>query len=215
MPEIESPFLRLLQDSLASFRTGAMAHLAGEWRARSRRTYRDSSQLGSGVGPFIDVTDFCWEGSLAGPTAMAAIGFLRTATALHWVKSCPPQPTMEITIAAEAHADCRPDMATVGFGVGGSQLPAVLVSVTPAIPHSLPVVTGERAVCGLLSVMRATPVEFFVLLLPDHMVRVGRNRLWQLRDEHAAALPEQIRSVLTRRRRGDVSDDDASAAGVG
>jgi hypothetical protein len=205
MVEFGSEFLRQLHESLAELRTTDTVELRGQWHRRSRRTYRDSSQLGSGAGPFVTVDDYCWEGSMSASTGIVAIAFLVSGTELYWVKSRPPRPTLELTINASAFTDYQPDRATVSFGLGGTWLPGVPVAVGHDISVSLPVITGPQPLCALLSVVRAAPVEFFALVLPGHMVGVGRNRLWHLREGHAAALPGPARTLLARRRTGHIS----------
>jgi hypothetical protein len=45
---------------------------------------------------------------------------------------------------------------------------------------------------------------FVVLLLPSTVLKVGRNRLWRVRDDLVSALPPELRRVLTKSRTGEL-----------
>jgi hypothetical protein len=45
---------------------------------------------------------------------------------------------------------------------------------------------------------------FVVLLLPAQSLKIGRHRLWRIREELASSLPLRVRDILTRRRSGSI-----------
>jgi hypothetical protein len=53
-------------------------------------------------------------------------------------------------------------------------------------------------------VAEADSVAIVVVILPAFALKVGRNRLWHLRRELAAALPAKLRHLVTRGRTGNV-----------
>jgi hypothetical protein len=182
---------------------------AGQWASSKRRTY-ESAYSKPGVGPFVDVVDMIWTGSLVGATPIAALAFLAAPTGVHWVKSVPAtgQP---VGFRLHAYADYSPSLATLGASVGDAFLPAVPVAYsgspgrTCAIGAS-PIMTGRVSV--LASADRA---DILVLLLQTGVFKTGRNRLWRLRDEYASVLPPRAREVLTRRRTGSMAVADGAA----
>jgi hypothetical protein len=59
---------------------------------------------------------------------------------------------------------------------------------------------------GRVSVLAsADRADILVLLLQAGVFKIGRNRLWRLRDEYASVLPPRAREVLTRRRTGSMA----------
>jgi hypothetical protein len=137
---------------------------------------------------------------VSAPCPIAGIAFLATGNELTWVKSCPPFPRLGLHVSVTAYADYAHDRATLGVSLGGSHLPGVPVPIREPLPAPIPVPSGTHATCAAIHVTSAGPVEIFAILLPGRFVRVGRNRLWRLRDEYAQPLPAEIRTLLTRRR---------------
>jgi hypothetical protein len=89
--------------------------------------------------------------------------------------------------------------------VGDAVLPGIPVTYTGSPTESCaiaasPILTGRVAL--LASADRA---DILVLLIQAGLTKVGRNRLWRLRDEYASVLPPSAREVMTRRRTGAIA----------
>ena len=184
--------------------------LTGQWASSARRTY-ERARSKPGAGPFVDVLDTIWTGSLVGASPIAALVFLASPTGVHWVKSAPATIGQSVRLSLHAHADHSPTLATLGASVGHAVLPAVPVACQGSLADSCvigagPIVTGRVSV--LASADRA---DILVLLIPAGLTKVGRKRIWRLRDEYASALPPRTRAVLTRRRTGSIDIADGAA----
>ena len=59
-------------------------------------------------------------------------------------------------------------------------------------------------------VARIEGVAFAVLLLPASAVKIGRNRLWHLREDIVSRLPADQRGLLTGGRSGSLTRDERS-----
>jgi hypothetical protein len=182
----------------------------GQWASSTRRTY-ESAQSRPGVGPFVDVLDTFWTGSLVGASPIAALVFLASPTGVRWVKSVPATFGQPVRLSLHAYADCSPSLAILGASVGDAVLPGVPVAYTGSPTESCaisasPILTGRVAL--LASADRA---DILVLLIQAGLTRIGRNRLWRLRDEYASVLPPRAREVLTRRRTGSIAVADEAA----
>jgi hypothetical protein len=175
--------------------------LEGEWKTSRRRTYQ-SAESRPGVGPFVDVLDSSWTGSLAGANPVAALVFLALPTALHWVKSVPPAPILPVRISLQAYANSAPEQATFGASIGDAYLPAIRVRDTARPADTCAISTGPIQTGCVSLLASADGAEILVLLVPASRVRTGRNRLWRLREEYAAALSPRWREVLAHRRTG-------------
>src|SRR5688572_23387811 len=93
-----------------------------------RRTYETASQTGTGSGPFVEVVDLRWGGTLTGTVPIAGIAFLVTTTELFWVKSMPAAATLPVHVSLHAYAGYSPEQATFTAGLGGAVLPGVPVA---------------------------------------------------------------------------------------
>jgi hypothetical protein len=51
---------------------------------------------------------------------------------------------------------------------------------------------------------QAETAAFVVLLIQGRFLKVGRQRLWRIREELASSLPQRLREILTRRRTGSI-----------
>lgn len=184
--------------------------LSGQWSSSKRRTY-ESDQFRRSVGPFVEVVDWVWTGSLVGAAPIAALALLATPTGVHWVKSAPTTPGQPVRISLHAYANDSPGLATLGAAIGNECLPSVSVAyadspeVTCAVGDS-PIVTGRVSLLA-----RADRADALVLLIQAGLFRIGRNRLWRLCDRYAAVLSPQARAVLTRRRTGCMGVDGGAA----
>jgi hypothetical protein len=93
----------------------------------------------------------------------------------------------------------------VSFGVSGSVRWRTLLPsehYVPVLPESMEVLTETifRFVC-----VEGTPrIEGWILFLPAHQVKVGRNGLWHLRKELEEAVNIPIRTILRYGRTGNL-----------
>lgn len=193
-----------LELALARIVPPEIVTVEGQWSTSRRRTYRDEDSR-PGAGPFVEVLDRTWKGTLVAADPLAALVFLDEPAAVHWVKCARVASSLSVDLSLHAYADHSSKVATFAARVGDDGPPAVPVVDTgsPAETCGIsagPFVTGRVAVLA-----RAEGADLLVLLFPARLVKVGRNRLWRLRDEYAAELSPRLREVLTRRRTGTLS----------
>ncbi len=175
--------------------------MTGAWTGKPQRRYASSSQFGSGKGPFIDTVDWRWEGAFEGPSSMVGLAILSTDECWYWVKSQPPVPRPEVGVSAHGWTT-RPSTVSVAGSFHGVGSPSVPVELTDAPPSAF-VMGPSIAMTGSPHVVaRVARVTFAVVLLPASVVRVGRNRLWRLREPFAGKLAPGLRELLTRGRSG-------------
>jgi len=174
----------------------------GEWTVPRRRTYESQAQVGTGSGPYVEVVDLRWRGALTSASPISGIGFLQTAQSLYWVKAAEVSPMLAVGVSLHAYAEYTSQGATFTASLAGAHLPGVpvagsrdLASVCALGPDIL---TTGRVTC----LARVGSAAFFVLLLQRTLLKVGRKRLWRVRDEIAALLPADMRELLTHRRTG-------------
>ena len=103
---------------------------AGEWSNPSRRTYKAEAQLGTGAGPFADVVDFRWRGTLTCAGPIGGIALLVTTGNLYWVKGVEISSTLSVDVSLHAYADYRAERATFTAGMAGACLPGIPVAVS-------------------------------------------------------------------------------------
>ena len=196
------PLFDELELALAPFVPQEPVLLAGAWTRSIRRSYANAAQLGTGSGPFVDVVDLRWGGSLSCAVPVAALSFLATARELFWAKSAPPAAVQPVHISLHAYERDRSGAATFAAGVADSFLPGVPTSGAHDLA-AVPMPGPARFTTGRVTQLAATTeVSFHVLVLQRPIVTVGRKRLWRVRDELASALPPRACELLTRRRSG-------------
>ena len=101
------------------------------------------------------------------------------------------------------------DRATFSARLGGAYLPGVPVPVGSDLASACAIASDAVATGRIVCLAAAGPAAFFVLLLPHRVLKMGRKRLWHVRDEIALSLPETVRGLLTRRRSGTISSTQA------
>ena len=193
-----------LDASLGAFAPREPVELAGSWLPTTRRTYEGEHQGGTGSGPFVEVADFRWRGTLACDVAIAAIAFLTTPTELLWSKSLPAVTPLSVEVSLHAYADHSMDRATFVAGIGGATLPGIAVpySGDPAVDCQL---GKSHLTTGRVDLIAQTKTAaVWAVLLPGQFLKVGRHRLWRVREEWAPQLPPAVRELLTRRRSGSI-----------
>jgi hypothetical protein len=196
----------LLLDQLDSALRGCVSHepvtLSGEWAQPSRRTYKSEAQLGTGAGPFADVIDLRWRGTMAAAGPIGGIAFLLTTETLYWAKAPDISPLLSVDVSLHAYADYMTDRATFTAQVAGAYLPGVPVSVGLDLAQACSVGPSDMWTGRVTCLAQVNSAAVFVLLFPRSLLKVGRKRLWRVRHEIASTLTTEIRDLLTRRRAG-------------
>jgi len=201
---LNHPLLDQLDSSLRAVVPAESVELRGEWTTSSRRTYRSEAQLGTGSGPLVDVVDLSWRGVLTCSSAITGIAFLLTADDLYWVKAPDASLTLPVHVSLHAYAGYTTEGATFTANLAGAYLPGVPVAgsaeLRAACTLGPDVLTSGRVTC----LARASSAAFFVVVIQRSLLKVGRKRIWRVRDDIASSLPAGIRELLTRRRGGVV-----------
>lgn len=201
------PLLDELGSSLAGVIASEPVTFAGAWQPFTRRTYRDPGQYGSGTGPFVEVVDLRWTGSLTSTVPIVSVGFLLTRDMLFWVKSAPAAVSQPVTVSLSAYADHSLDKATFATGIGRAYLPGVPVPCVGDLSQACTLGAAEQFTGRVSCLAGADDVSFLALILPGSAVKVGRNHLWHLRGTLAPLLSLPVRELLTRRRTGSIPAD--------
>lgn len=206
--ELNHPFLRILDSVLAGMVTAEPIDVWGEWSTSLRRTYRSELQRNRGAGPFVDVEDRRWNGTLTCGDAVGGMGFLVTPGGVSWRKGPTIQHTLPASVSLHAYADCRPDRATFNVGVAGTGLPSIPVPVRGPLSETCALRPGGLRTGRVMAFAQVEAVTVAILILPRAVLKMGRNHLWRVRDEVASQLPPRIRDILTRHRGGTLTADD-------
>lgn len=201
------PFLDQLDLSLSGLIPAEPVELRGEWSQASRRTYRSGAQIGTGSGPFVDVVDLRWRGALTCDTAISGIAFLAVADTLYWVKASDASLSLAVGVSLHAYSGYTDQGATFAASLSDTRLPGVPVPGRVDLVEACALEPGVLTTGRVARVARASSAAFFVLLMPRSCLRFGRKRLWRLREELAAALPDAGRQLLTHRRTGVLHPD--------
>ena len=176
--------------------------LSGEWAKPLRRTYKSDDQFGTGSGPCADVIDLSWRGTLSGAAPISGIAFLLTAADLYWAKAPDVSPLLSVRVSLHAYAESRTDRATFTATIGGAYLPGVPVSVGSDLTQSCTVEQRALATGRVSCLAQANSAAVFVLLFPSRLLKVGRKRLWRVREHIASSVTPDLRELLTHRRTG-------------
>lgn len=175
----------------------------GQWSTSSRHVYASTAQLGSGEGPFVEVVDARWSGTLSAPFEFSVIAFLATSGQIFWAKSSTVSTVLPLQVSVTAGEPAH-QTATFTGSAGSASLPAIPI----ASPRTLEAVCGAQprllTTANVARIAETTEGAFFIAALPRPLLKVGRNHLWRIRDELAPRLPPVIRDVLTRRRAGTI-----------
>jgi hypothetical protein len=207
----ESPFLRSLDASLSRVIPSEPVEVLGAWSTTTQKRYRSESQLGSGVGPFIEVEDRRWKATLSCQTPVSGIVFLVTTARIYWVKAPAIALMLPAEVSLHAYAGYREDRATLTAGMAGAHLPGVPVVAPVGLDDVCPRGPITFTTGRVVTLAQADRVVFVAVVLPRPVLKMGRNHLWRLRDSVAASLPPDARELLTRRRSGNLSTSSACA----
>jgi hypothetical protein len=197
---LNHPLFDQLDSSLADLVPKEAVEFRGEWSRPSRRTYESQAQAGTGSGPFVDVVDLTWRGTLTSASAISGLVFLHAAHDLYWVKTADASLTLPVDVSLHAYAGH--DRATFTASVGGATLPGIPVPTSANLEESCALGPSVLTTGRAASLARAGTAAVVVLVIQRRLLQVGRNHLWRVRDEIASSLPPTIRDLLTRRRTG-------------
>lgn len=181
-----------------------LVELRGAWSTSHRKTYAKASQLGSGMGPLVDVVDAQWSGTVESRTPLAGIAVLNTGTKARWVKSAPAMLNANIYVSFTSVGAHAPRRATFTARLHGAILPGVPVDVDGDVTVTRHLRTNRIETGRAHFLVEVPGAAFVVLFLPSTVLKVGRNRLWRVLDDLALALPPELRRVLTKGRTGEL-----------
>jgi len=198
------PLFEELDASLAGLVPEAPVEFGGNWLPAARRTYKSASQSGAGASPVRDVVDLRWRGTLDCSVPIAGVAFLVSASNLFWSKSVPAASSLEVDVSLHAYADHSPKLATFAANIGGAALPGVAVPCGDDLAGACTLRKTRLVTARVKQLAQAHHTAFAVLLLQGRFLKIGRHRLWRIRDEFATSLPSRVRELLTRRRSGSI-----------
>src|SRR3989442_10974424 len=114
-----------LADAFTAMGPPHIIEISGAWSTSRRKVYQNPSQAGSGIGPYIEVVDARWRGTLKCDVPLAGFAFVDTPTQTSWVKSLPSEIDPEVEVSLHARAGCLPGRASFTGSLFGAVLPAV------------------------------------------------------------------------------------------
>jgi hypothetical protein len=200
--EPDHPFFRVLDSSLGGAVPAEPVEVGAEWSSSVRRTYRSGTQLGTGTGPFVDVEDRRWSGTLRCQRSVGGMGFLLTESAVYWAKGPLVGLALPVEVSLHAYVSYAVDRATFSAGVAGAFLPGVPVAANPSLAETCAVRAEPFSTGRVVALAQTALVSFAAVLFPSSVLKMGRNHLWRVCDEVASLLPPDICTMLTRRRAG-------------
>jgi hypothetical protein len=206
--ELDQSFLHVLDSAISSVVTTEPVEVWGEWSTSLRRTYRSEVQQNSGSGPFVEVEDKRWNGTLSCEEAVGGMGFLVSPNGIHWAKGPTIQHTLPASLSLHAYAACRADRASFTAGVAGTGLPSIPVEVGGCLTEACVLGPSRFNTGRVTALAQVGAVTFAVVIFPRAVLKMGRNHLWSVRNEVASQLPPRIRDLLTHGRGGDLSKDE-------
>lgn len=176
--------------------------LAGSRSAPVRRVYASPAQYGTGSGPFENVVDAKWSGTVQCEVPVAGIAFMEFNGRTYWAKSAPAAFDQPFSATLTGFQDYSYDRATFSAGLGESWLPGVPVSVTRDLEDRFEVALGPTSTGVPHCICKTPEARFYVVLVQQALARTGRCRLWRLRRPAAALLPPDLQRLFTQRRSG-------------
>jgi len=201
---LNHPLLDQLDSSICDLIPGESVEFAGEWTTSARRAYKSEAQIGTGSGPFIEVVDFRWRGALTSACPFSGIAFLLTTGSLDWVKAPDVSLSLPVSVSFHAYAGQTAEAATFTASLAGAFLPGVPVAGSADLAGACALGPGVLLTGRVICLARTNSAAFFVLLIPRGLLKMGRKRLWRLRDDVALSLPPDVRELLVHRRTGSI-----------
>ena len=198
----DHPLLRQLDSCLIAAVPARDLQLRGEWTTSLRRTYASEEASHTGSDSFVDVRDKRWRGTITSDGPLGAIAFLMHHDELHWAKSPEIASSLVVDVALHSYAEFQTHRATFASSIGGAVLPGVPVSASGepsgASIISDAVVTSGRVLC----LARMTDAMLFAVLMPGELLKMGRKRVWRIRDAAPFDSVPDILPLMTHGRTG-------------
>src|SRR6185295_19062868 len=190
---LNHPVLDQLDSSICDVVPVESVDFRGEWTTSSRRAYKSEAQIGTGDGPFVEVVDFRWRGALTSAGPFSGIAFLLTADNLYWAKAPEVSLTLPVDVSLHAYAGYTADGATFTARLAGACLPGVPVAGSADLAAACALGPNVLITGRVTCLARTSAAAFFVLLIPRGLLKMGRKRLWRLREDVAPSLPPVAR----------------------
>ncbi len=159
--------------------------------------------MGTGEGPYVEIVDWIWEGIFASVAPFDEIAVLAARNTLCWAKSQPPLAQAPVSVAASACAGTPISVSFTG-AFHGAYPPSVPVEISEEPPKACVLGASQTTMGTLHVVAQLGRAAFGVVLLPASAVKVGRNRLWQLREPLASTLGPELQRLLMGGRSGEL-----------
>lgn len=196
------PFIEDFFSPLAAVVPGEPAELRGEWSTSLRRIYENAIQVDSGVGPFVEVIDARWAGTFESSVPLTGIAMLYRSGGW-WAKASPATMNPGVQVSLHTRAGCVDGQASFAAGLHGVFLPTVPVTCGDDLSAACTFGSSHAVTGRPHLVAEIDGAAFIVVMLQGSVLKVGRNRLWHLRDELVSALPTDLRQLLARGRTGN------------
>jgi hypothetical protein len=201
---LNHPLLDQLDSSICPVVPGESVEFGGEWTSSSRQVYKSEAQIGTGSRPFVEVVDFRWRGALTSAGLFSGIAFLLTADNLYWAKAPEVSLTLPVDVSLHAYAGHTAKGATFTASLAGAFLPGAPVAGSADLAGTCALGPNVLITGRVTCLARTDSAAFFVLLIQRGLLKMGRKRLWRLRDDVASSLPPGIRELLVHRRTGSI-----------
>lgn len=192
-----------IAEGLAGILQQQPIQIVGSWSSARRLVYKSGAESGVDPEPMVEAIDHRWCATVECTIPLVAIGFLLTPTGSWWIKSPSRVHPLTLQVSLSTWRTDRPTRATFTPSLHHSYLPGVPVPFCGDV-ESFPLRVESPATCSVIEVASPGDVSFAVVVLPHHVVKTGRNHLWQLRSELAHRVPEPPRVILTRGRSGRI-----------
>lgn len=200
--ERASPVHEYLRD-LSEVIPKEVVSICGEWTSQRQLRYAQAGQSGTGAGPFVETELWQWTGTCKAPLPLAGLVIVGREHRFCWAKSAPAavDVSLSLSVSGWRHAPSSVSLSASFHGASLGWSPLHLTD-EPPLACKLDAATVETGVPHVLTTLDG--VVFSVVFLPGASLRVGRNRLWRVREELAARLSAPLADLLTRRRSGQI-----------
>ncbi len=176
--------------------------LTGQWSSSTRRTYTSDVASRPASAPFTDVVDVRWRGTLASDAPTGALALLLHHGDLHWSRSPVISSSLGVEISLHSYADFQVDRATFASSVDGAWLPGVPISVDGAATDACAINDGVVTIGRVVCLARTTDATLFAILLPGELLKMGRKRIWRVRDAAPFDHVPAVRQLMIHGRTG-------------
>jgi hypothetical protein len=185
-------------DGLAEIVPATAVQMSGAWSSKPQRRL-----VSSGGSQTREVIDWRWEGSFESEVHLAGLALLITKRDFYWVKARPPSPQPDVGVSAHGWANQADSVSFTG-SFHGAVVPAVPVHIATEPPSACRLGDADVRLGVPHLVAALDDAAFAVVLVPKALIRVGRNRLWRLREGFESRLPPAVLRVLASGRSGTI-----------